>query len=579
MDYSTALTLFFDYLSMDSDRGGAHDYQSFFRAAVEEFVEHPDKEHAFEVYRMFCDCYRVKLRGNVSFIDLLDVLKSYEENAATLLDKQRDHYVHSVNVFLLGLCIYAAAPRYQMSFQMGGYARMEYPGKKTTPEEEFLFQWGLAALFHDIGYPVEITSGQIKKFIRLVADVDGKDDPKPFVGYGDFSALNSVAEVLYPEDFAAPFRAESGEAGACLDPSKPLDLLAWDISRTLDTDPAQVKDALDGCLPSMQKGGYVDHGYYSAIILLKWYGSLAQRGGMGTELLFGPVLSAAGAILLHNWYKNGLQKPPFSLGPLPPDKHPLAYLLILCDELQEWNREAYGVLDRQRVLAADCRLDFTADAMDVHYTTSEGLLAPDFGPKKEALFAQLLDVKAVFPQGIRVTCTTSDELYADRIRRRDGALVPRPLLENLEKLARRIHENYNKAQLERHPDKPLEYPDWDSLTASLKYSNIRQARVMFDKLTACGYVAAPAGAPGEIDGFTPEQVEALARDEHDSWVAERQESGWQYAPVKDAEKKLSPYLIPYDQLTEEVKELDRDAVRNVFPLLHEIGLGVYRAEN
>ena len=55
--------------------------------------------------------------GEEGFSDLLDTLKSYEENAATLLDKQRDHYVHSVNVFLLGLAVYAVNPRYREVFR------------------------------------------------------------------------------------------------------------------------------------------------------------------------------------------------------------------------------------------------------------------------------------------------------------------------------------------------------------------------------------------------------------------------------------------------------------------------------
>ena len=100
---------------------------------------------------------------------------------------------------------------------------------------------------------------------------------------------------------------------------------------------------------------------------------------------------------------------------------------------------------------------------------------------------------------------------------------------------------------------------------------------MFDKLTACGYAAGEPGGENEVAGFTPEQVESLARDEHDSWYAERRQSGWSFGPEKDVEHKLSPYMIPYDGLTEEIKELDRDAVRNVFPLIHSIGMAIYHA--
>ena len=59
------------------------------------------------VYNMFFDVYRVNQQSNRSFVDLLDLLRGYEENTATLIDGQRDHYTHSVNVFILGMCIYS----------------------------------------------------------------------------------------------------------------------------------------------------------------------------------------------------------------------------------------------------------------------------------------------------------------------------------------------------------------------------------------------------------------------------------------------------------------------------------------
>jgi hypothetical protein len=45
---------------------------------------------------------------------------------------------------------------------------------------------------------------------------------------------------------------------------------------------------------------------------------------------------------------------------------------------------------------------------------------------------------------------------------------------------------------------------------------------------------------------------------------------------KDVEKKESPYMVPYDALTEEIKELDRDTIRNIIPLVETVGLRVYR---
>ena len=74
--YSAQILSYFDALTMDSDRGGVHDYKSLLRSTVSAFLDRPDKERAFEVYSMFFDCYRVKLQGSASFIDLLDTLNS-----------------------------------------------------------------------------------------------------------------------------------------------------------------------------------------------------------------------------------------------------------------------------------------------------------------------------------------------------------------------------------------------------------------------------------------------------------------------------------------------------------------------
>ena len=39
---------------------------------------------------------------------MIELLSEFEENGSRLLMKHRDHYVHSVYVFLLGLAIYEA---------------------------------------------------------------------------------------------------------------------------------------------------------------------------------------------------------------------------------------------------------------------------------------------------------------------------------------------------------------------------------------------------------------------------------------------------------------------------------------
>lgn len=41
---------------------------------------------------------------------------------------------------------------------------------------------------------------------------------------------------------------------------------------------------------------------------------------------------------------------------------------------------------------------------------------------------------------------------------------------------------------------------------------------------------------------------AGVEDSHQSWFAQKVADGWTYGPVKDAEKKEHPCMVPYDQL-------------------------------
>jgi hypothetical protein len=35
---------------------------------------------------------------------------------------------------------------------------------------------------------------------------------------------------------------------------------------------------------------------------------------------------------------------------------------------------------------------------------------------------------------------------------------------------------------------------------------------------------------------------------HESWLAEKEATGWKYGPVKDADKKEHPCFVPYNEL-------------------------------
>ena len=565
---------FFQGLTLQENAARSQYCKGYIHQAIRSFLENETPDTAFSVYRTFFDCYRLTLPGREDpFMDLVDMLRSYEETAASLIEKQRDHFIHSVNVFICGLSIWAENNRFRQAF-CAAVPEKGYTKPLPTKEEEFFFRWGIASLFHDMGYPVEIIGSQINRFIRMVSDADGDEVcVRAQIRYENFDELNHIQEVLPPDEYARDFRAAYGDSSKA-NPSAPLDLLAHRIHLAYGTDYDRTKAALDGFVDNMAASGFIDHGYYSALIVLKWYGCALQRAGVTPQRFFWPVLDSAAAILLHNYYRTNLQKPPFALGPMSVASSPLAYLLILCDELQEWNREGRGILSRRAARADTVHLTIRNDYMSAVYVTRHGRLADNFCDKKKAVLHQVLSLEDLFPAGFDVDATALDDLAPLKPRLETNA--PRPLLKQIELLAIAIHARYNEKRLEEHPELPLAYPDFSALPDDLKYSNLRQAQSIVERLEAAGYTLGPKGRAGAVTEFPPRTLEQMAELEHEAWVRERIASGWTLGE-KNTARKTTPYLVPYESLSEELKDYDRDAVRHIPSLAGTIGMAVYEA--
>jgi RyR domain len=148
--------------------------------------------------------------------------------------------------------------------------------------------------------------------------------------------------------------------------------------------------------------------------------------------------------------------------------------------------------------------------------------------------------------------------------------------EAMEKLARAVHGDYVRRTTRRGrmTDGPSTLP-WESLPESLKRSNRAQAADILRKLAriGCGAVSASRGEVADF-AFDDDQIEVLAKMEHDRWVAERTEGGWTHGSPQDAVHLRSPYLVKWEELSEEVRDLDRDAVRAIPWLLASAGLAV-----
>ena len=148
-----------------------------------------------------------------------------------------------------------------------------------------------------------------------------------------------------------------------------------------------------------------------------------------------------------------------------------------------------------------------------------------------------------------------------------------------EVLAQAIHEDYVRHQREQGVTRETNRSvvDWEQLPESLRESNRRQAADIGRKLRAVDCAIEPlTDWDARPLSFVPAEVELLARMEHDNWWKERVTAGWKYGPEKDLEEKKSPYLVPYDELPEDVKDYDRNTVRAMPAFLAEAAFAVVR---
>jgi hypothetical protein len=148
-------------------------------------------------------------------------------------------------------------------------------------------------------------------------------------------------------------------------------------------------------------------------------------------------------------------------------------------------------------------------------------------------------------------------------------------------LARAIHEEYvrNERAKGLTPETNPAMVSWEELPEDLKESNRAQAEHIRVKLEAigCDIIITTDWEPS-IFKFSQEEVELMAKMEHERFVKERLRAGWKIGPVKDIQKKISPTLIPWEELPDEEKEKDRMFVRRLPAFLADAGFQILRRE-
>ena len=542
--------------------------------AMSRFLDSGSDRDAFDVYF----CYMEMFLGDYSATrSMVELLSEYENNGSSLLMKHRDHYAHSVYVFALGLAFYETNSKYRCIYA-------DYYGltDQTEAAHHYLRYWGLTALFHDIGYPMELPFEQVAAYFEV-----NREDrcEKPYIAY---HCLGSFA-------------------GSC------NEVLARRIyDRLGDTYNFTYEYILDVIIRKPRYPDefnyFMDHAVFSATILYRRL--FIDRGLELTDA----DIDALAAIILHNSmykfkvadYKNDGNKP------FEAELMPLTYMLMLCDELQAWDRTAYGRNSRNEIQPMDCSFEFTDCSLIATYIYDEGMQYKEENLKKKT------PGKAAFDEDIASIVRTelvglkSDLKWLPRDDSRKKTYLSNSNFMSLYNFAVALNGRWMLGDdwkdavkvgnghkfLEEHMSEFEE--SFENMSLEYKLSNINQAK-SFDKyLNAIGafYTDRPVDF-SELKEFTEEECLKIGPMEHERWLQEHLDMGWGYGKLKGIEReqnrlhgdmiqetmlidgKLTPEaaLLHYKMLDKEEQDKDVEPMNAMLALLGMFdGARVYRIE-
>ena len=71
-------------------------------------------------------------------------------------------------------------------------------------------------------------------------------------------------------------------------------------------------------------------------------------------------------------------------------------------------------------------------------------------------------------------------------------------------------------------------------------------------------------------------IEEMSKNVHEVWAETRISQGWTYGEERNDAEKKHPCLVPYEELSEEEKEYDRNTSIETIKLILKLGFKIYR---
>lgn len=533
---------------------------------LEKFMDSAATQDAYTVFYCFLEIFF----GNYSkYKKKAELLSEYESNGSALLMKHRDHYTHSVFVFALGLAIYETNENFRRAFN--SYYHFDQAGDREQEASKaahfFLKYWGMTSLFHDIGYPFELAFEQVMALFE--AGNDDRTANNPFIVYRNMEKMTKLSPRAQE-----CFEKMYGRKFSSID-----ELLAFDLTQKLGPFYGFSEEYLLKTLkskPVMPENfcGYMDHAYFSSLLLYHMLEAAmetdtSEGSRIRPQAFQSAHVDALGAILLHyDLYTYSIAagedgtKPKLSM-----DMHPMAWLLLLCDELQCWDRTAYGRNSRKELHPMAVEFDFSGNRIFARYLYDEkeqdkiDRYLWDYvawkqngrrgiRPKLKA-YSEMANEEKSFVRNIEqivdtgaapltVVCDTAPvNRGVKHIYLSDSSFL------HIHDFAAALNARYAPTWDEDDEERSIMEKDFSALSLEYKLSNINQVKSFGRYLNEihCFYTDRQVDFD-MLEVFTPEQILRFAPLEHERWLREHQSMGWksgdlyEHVPVPpDADEK------------------------------------------
>ena len=522
--------------------------------ALADFLGSGAADDAYSVYY----CYLEMFFGRSgSSKRMMELLSEYEANGSSLLMKHRDHFSHSVYVFALGLAIYETNAAYRRIFREfyglgaddagagAGNAGAKAGGPANAREAEaraancFLEYWGLTALLHDIGYPFELPFEQVLSYFEVTHQERGADSAyMAYRGIGNLTKLDEASAARFESIYGRYFASAT-------------ELFSFDIAGKLGPDYGCTEEGMRDVVEAKPReparfGYFMDHAFFSAVRAFR-----ELRDAFGGGKLTRMHVDALTAILLHNslfkfaiaFYKD----PKKHKAPLKASLHPLAWMLMICDELQCWDRTAYGRNSRTELHPMAADFDFSRCTVNAVYYYDE---------EEQDKISAWEAAYAAWEEGGRIGKPPRLKAYSDMAERSqrfttdiekivDTSICPLHVEASVRPVEYGSKHTYLSESNFLHlydfaaalhgrnmpADTTAEALEKKFTSQSLEYqlSSINRAKYFGRYLDAlgCFYTDRPV-AYEMVREFTPEQAAVIAPMEHARWVREHHAMGWRY---------------------------------------------------